>query len=207
MNATLGSMFGTDSFACIIADPPWDFDDKGSRICPSHHGCATPYSTMSLDEICELDVGTVASPDALLWLWTTWTHLLDGSAAKVAVTWGFAPKQGIPWLKATPGKSKAAYQDHPAVSTLFDAGLLLQIGIGHYVRPVSEVLLLCVRAPARIAPARQLPGVIVAPRSNHSAKPHEAYDLIETMCDGPRLELFARGRARPGWTTWGAQSA
>lgn len=26
--------------------------------------------------------------------------------------------------------------------------------------------------------------------------------MIETVSDGPRLELFAR-RARPGWTVWG----
>ncbi len=193
-------------FRCILADPPWDFDDKGSRVHPSHKGCAARYQTMTNATIRGLGVGELATDDAMLWLWTTWSHLLDGSATAVATAWGFTPKQCIPWIKAKDGKSKAAYQDHPAVRALFLAGLRVRIGIGHYVRPVSEPLLLCVKKAGKVASSRQLPGLIVAPRTKHSAKPPEAYDFIETMCDGPRLELFARGPGRPGWSTWGDQA-
>ena len=45
------------------------------------------------------------------------------------------------------------------------------------------------------------------PRSIHSRKPQEAYELIELMTLAPhhesdRLELFAREK-RDGWTSWG----
>ncbi len=36
----------------------------------------------------------------------------------------------------------------------------------------------------------------------HSAKPVEAYELIEKCSPGPRLEMFAR-QAREGWSVWG----
>jgi N6-adenosine-specific RNA methylase IME4 len=32
----------------------------------------------------------------------------------------------------------------------------------------------------------------------HSRKPEEFYLLVEELCEGPYLELFARA-ARPGW--------
>jgi len=44
--------------------------------------------------------------------------------------------------------------------------------------------------------------VLVAPKSTHSRKPDVSYTLIERLCPGPYLELFAR-RPREGWTSWG----
>lgn len=40
------------------------------------------------------------------------------------------------------------------------------------------------------------------PHNSHSTKPEFFQDMIETVSDGPRLELFAR-RPREGWTVWG----
>ena len=36
-------------------------------------------------------------------------------------------------------------------------------------------------------------------------KPDEAYSRIEALCEGPYLELFARGQ-RPGWDSWGTEA-
>ena len=202
----LERQFAGRRFRCILADPPWPFDDRGSRICAEHEGCAVPYEYMTVDDIAGLAVGSVATADAILWLWSTWAHLLDGSATKVAQSWGFVPKTGIPWIKLGRGRSRARYREHPAVSSLFEAGFTVQIGMGHYTRAASEPLLLCVRDGGRVPPQRQLPGLIAAARTKHSAKPEVAYDFIETVCDGPRLELFARGQGRDAWVVWGEQS-
>jgi hypothetical protein len=45
--------------------------------------------------------------------------------------------------------------------------------------------------------------VIFAPWRGHSVKPFEQYPMIETLYDGPYLELFARFPRfpRPGWDT------
>jgi len=40
------------------------------------------------------------------------------------------------------------------------------------------------------------------PRGRHSEKPEDMQALIEQVCAGPYLELFAR-RERHGWDSWG----
>ena len=50
------------------------------------------------------------------------------------------------------------------------------------------------------------PDAIFAPRGKHSAKPDESYRKIERLCDGPRLELFARRRFSPEWAVWGNEA-
>ena len=43
-------------------------------------------------------------------------------------------------------------------------------------------------------------------KREHSRKPDEQYDLIESCSPGPYLEMFAR-YARPGWSAWGNESS
>jgi ParB-like chromosome segregation protein Spo0J len=52
-------------FQVIVADPPWEYVS----------GNSLPYPTMSLDEIRELPVPDISDQNAILWLWTTNTHL------------------------------------------------------------------------------------------------------------------------------------
>ena len=40
------------------------------------------------------------------------------------------------------------------------------------------------------------------PRYRHSEKPEAFQDMVEQVCPGPYLELFAR-RKRLGWHAWG----
>jgi N6-adenosine-specific RNA methylase IME4 len=44
-----------------------------------------------------------------------------------------------------------------------------------------------------------------APRREHSRKPEEFYRLVESLCPGSKVELFARA-ARPGWVAHGDQA-
>ena len=170
-------------FRCVVADPPWSFDDKGSRIAPEQ-APGGAYRTMTPGAIAALDVRSVAARDAILLLWTTSAHLVDGTAARVADAWGFTPKTTMAWVKRGPtGK--------------------LQIGMGHYTRAAHELVVLAARGSPLIL-ARNVPSVFEAPRTRHSAKPEGLQDLAERLTAGPFLELFAR-RGRPGWTCWGDQ--
>ena len=197
-------------FKAILADCPWSFDDKGSRIAPEKS--PNGYPTMATEQIAALSVSKYAAPDAFLFMWSTWTHVLNGDAATVIKAWGFTPKSVVPWFKLSDGKSRAKYKDHPAILWCTENEVKIQIGMGHYVRNATEPLILCTRRPGRIQPARMLPGAIfaepgslVAPKGRHSAKPNAQYDMIETMMDGPYLELFARGKPREGWRAVGNQ--
>jgi N6-adenosine-specific RNA methylase IME4 len=173
------------AYTTILADPPWRFRDLGTRMAPSYAGeqrAGAHYRTMSEAEICALPVVELAAPDAFLFLWAPHALVLDGTAMRVAQAWGFTPKQEIPWVKL-------AGNGRP------------RMGGGHYARVCSEPMLLCVRGrPKRLSAG--VPGVILAPRSRHSAKPPEQYELIERLAPGPKVELFARS-TRAGWDCWG----
>jgi N6-adenosine-specific RNA methylase IME4 len=58
------------------------------------------------------------------------------------------------------------------------------------------------------APEKLCSSIIRAPRTGlHSAKPKIMDDIIERMYPGLRkIELFARGLARRGWTNWGLEA-
>ena len=44
---------GNGPYRVIVADPPWPYEKRDED--PSHRG-ALPYPTMSIEEICEVDV-------------------------------------------------------------------------------------------------------------------------------------------------------
>jgi N6-adenosine-specific RNA methylase IME4/ParB-like chromosome segregation protein Spo0J len=163
-------------YAVLYADPPWHFEvyneESGLERAAGNH-----YSTMSLDEICGLPIPNLATPDAVLFMWTTVPHLRE--SFNVLVAWGFEYKTNIVWVKD-------------------------KIGLGYFVRNQHELLLVATRGDmSSPSPANRPPSVITAPRREHSRKPDEAYALIEQMYpELPKIELFAR-RARPGWVAWG----
>ncbi len=80
-------------------------------------------------------------------------------------------------------------------------------GVGFYFRNVTELLLFGVRGKdARtLAPGRSQVNFVATRKREHSRKPDEMYDVIESCSPGPYLELFARG-TREGWKAWGDQS-
>lgn len=173
-------------YPCILADPAWPFRDQGSRLAPAHEG--KHYSVLTLEQIVDLGafVRPLAARDAFLWLWVPNSLVLDGVARRVCRAWGFQPKQIIPWVKT-------------------DAAGNPRIGGGHYTRVCTEMLVLARRGRPEVL-ARNVPGVIHAQRTKHSAKPDESYELIERICNGPRLEMFARRRYSERWDVWGDQA-
>jgi N6-adenosine-specific RNA methylase IME4 len=100
---------------------------------------------------------------------------------------------GFLWVKLKKGRSPA--------SVAPDADLFM--GNGLTTRKNAEPVLLCPRGKS----LRRDAGVLetnIAPVREHSRKPVELYERIETYvgAEGPYLELFAR-ESRPGWTSWG----
>jgi len=81
----------TEKFRTILADPPWDVQQKGSR------GASAHYSLMSLDRIKAMPVGDLATENAHLWLWVTNATLRDGY--DVAEAWKFTVRSPLTWIK------------------------------------------------------------------------------------------------------------
>ncbi|MEO8261812.1 MAG: MT-A70 family methyltransferase, partial [Pseudolysinimonas sp.] len=80
-------------------------------------------------------------------------------------------------------------------------------GVGFYFRNVTELILFGVRGSMRtLPPARSQVNMIESRKREHSRKPDEQYDFIESCSPGPYLEMFAR-YAQEGWTAWGDESS
>ncbi len=173
-------------FGTILADPPWQFTNRTGKMAPEHKRLAR-YSTMTTDEICALPIGDYAADTSHLYLWVPNALLPEG--LRVMKDWGFNYKSNIVWYK-----------------TRKDGGPDGR-GVGFYFRNVTEILLFGVRGKnARtLQPGRTQVNIIPARKREHSRKPDETYDIIESCSAGPYLELFARG-TRKGWKAWGNQA-
>lgn len=134
------------------------------------------YPSMSLADIKALAVEDMAAEDAILWLWTTNAHLYD--AFSVVSAWGFTFKTLLTWDKVT-------------------------IGMGDWLRGQTEHCLLCVRGRPTVRLKSQTT-LIRETRTTHSTKPEAFYTLVESLCPGSKVELFAR-KARHGWSAWGSE--
>ncbi len=177
---------GSARFGTILADPPWQFQNRTGKMAPEHKRLSR-YPTMGLDEICDLPVEAIAASRAHLYLWVPNALLPDG--LKVMEHWGFKYKSNLIWYKVR----KDGGPDRR--------------GVGFYFRNVTEILLFGVRGKdvRTLAPGRSQENILATQKREHSRKPDEQYDLIEACSWGPRLEMFARG-PRKGWTVWGNQA-
>jgi len=163
----------TEKYHVIYADPPWRYEHSVSisREIENH------YPTMSIDEICELNIGSIAHDDSILFLWATNPKLSE--AMKVIGSWGFVYRTNFAWVKD-------------------------RIGMGYYVRQQHELLLIATKGnPGTPDPPNRPSSVFLLPREVHSKKPDHVYGMIETMYPGRKyIELFAR-KKREGWASYG----
>lgn len=164
-------------YATILADPPWAMSMAGTRsrqkeaVKPS----ALPYQTMTTEQVCAMDVGSLALPECHLWLWTTNQHLEEGF--KVMRAWGFKYLAPIHWIKPS--------------------------GQGNWFIHRTQTMLFGYRERCVFPSGRYLPNFFESGNpARHSAKPDAQYRFIEGVSTEPRLELFARKR-REGWDAWG----
>lgn len=182
----LTSFLDGRKFATILADPPWQFQNRTGKVAPEHKRL-NRYGTLDLDEIKALPVENAAANTSHLYLWVPNALLPEGLAVMEA--WGFQYKSNLVWHKIR----KDGGPDGR--------------GVGFYFRNVTELILFGVRGKnARtLSPGRSQVNFMATRKREHSRKPDEQYDLIEACSPGPFLELFARGD-RSGWTVWGNQA-
>jgi len=173
-------------YKTILADPPWRFTNRTGKVAPEHRRLDR-YSTMTLEDICALPVADIAAKDAHLYLWVPNALLPEG--IRVMEAWGFRYVSNIVWAK----RRRDGGPDGR--------------GVGFYFRNVTEIILFGVRGSMRtLPPARSQVNMIESRKREHSRKPDEQYDLIESCSPGPYLEMFAR-YAQEGWTAWGDESS
>lgn len=173
--------FPTKKYRVIYADPPWPTGGAPGILTTDRINANNKYALMTKQQLLTLPVQSISEPDALLFLWSTWSML--NLAMACIQEWGFKYSTGAPWLKV----------QKDGVTPIF--------GMGIWFMGCTELLL--VARKGRISnprPARK--GIFIAPRGRHSEKPHEVRDWIAEKIPGPRVELFARTQFE-GWDCWG----
>ena len=170
-------------YRTIVADPPWKYGTWGKASIPRSKTHipkdeTMPYETMTVEEIKALNVADLADENCELYLWTTQKYLPD--AFEVLKAWGFKYCQTLTWCKKPMGT-----------------------GQGGVYCPTTEFLLLARRG--KMPKVKRIDStwwLTKRPHNSHSAKPEFFQDMIETVSEEPRLEMFAR-RERKGWSVFG----
>mgnify|MGYP001566717098 CR=1 FL=1 len=141
----------------------------------THRG-RNPYPDMDIDAIKALPVAARANPDCILWLWTTNAFMREALGCLDA--WGFEQKTILTWVKD-------------------------RMGTGDWLRGQTEHCLMAVRGKPMVTLTNQTTA-LHAPLREHSRKPDEFFALVDALCPGTKLEMFAR-EPRNGWQAWGAE--
>ena len=169
----------TEKYRVIYADPPWSYGNSGGGI--DQYGPAERhYPTMTIAELCALDIKSIVEPDAVLFLWVTSPQLAE--CWPVIKAWGFEYKTSFVWDK-------------------------VKHNFGHYNSVRHEFLLVCTRGSCTPDTKKLHDSVVAIERSaKHSEKPEEFRRMIDGLYRfGNRVELFSRTEAT-GWDRWGADA-
>jgi N6-adenosine-specific RNA methylase IME4 len=174
-----------NDYKTILADPPWRFLNRTGKMAPEHKRLSR-YPTLHLDEIKEIPVHLVSNKNSHLYLWIPNALLNEG--LEVMEAWGFKYKANLIWHKVR----KDGGPDGR--------------GVGFYFRNTTEIILFGIRGSMRtLQPGRTQVNIIRTQKQEHSRKPDELYNIIESCSPGPYLEIFARGK-RKSWDVFGNQA-
>ena len=156
----------------IYADPPSRY-----RVYE-----ATPYPTMSLEEICNLRIQDICAENCYLFLWAQLPNIEE--ALTIIDDWGFTYKTtAFVWVK----------RNKKADSWFW--------GNGYYTRSNAEVCLLGTKGKLPVL-RHDIHQIIDTRIEEHSKKPAIVREkIVQLLGDLPRIELFARQEAE-GWDCW-----
>jgi N6-adenosine-specific RNA methylase IME4 len=82
-------------YSTILADPPWDVEQKGAR------GAGRHYNLMSLEQIKAMPVQDLMEENGHIWLWVTNATLEHGF--DVLRAWNCQPRSVFTWAKSRMG--------------------------------------------------------------------------------------------------------
>jgi len=161
-------------------DIPWAYEPDGDADRAAHRG-AWPYPTITIEQACALPVGSIMHDDSILWLWVTNFILARGLHLPVLRVWGFEPKTIVTWEK-------------DSTST------------GIWLTGQTEHVVMAARGKPLVTLTNQTT-LLRGPVRDHSVKPREFYDLVESLCPAARYaDLFSRYRHNDKWDCHGDEA-
>lgn len=167
--------FPSGKYQVLYIDPPWDVK-AGPEWGSNEESRDLIYPTMTLDEITNLPIDSLADTNAHLYIWTINKYIPE--TYQIIASWGFQPSCLLTWCKPPHG-----------------------IGLGGTYIQTTEHLLFCRRGTLE-ALKRIDSSWFSYPRGAHSVKPEAFRKMIEEVSPGNRIEIFARKQSH-GWDVWG----
>ena len=175
---------GNGPYRVGVIDPAWPYEVRDED--PSRRG-VRDYPSMSIEEICKVEVRSIMHEDSIIFMWVTNFVLVQGIHTTVLERWGeFEPKTLITWPKD-------------------------KMGNGDWLRSQTEHVIMAVRGKPVVESANLttlLKGPFHLVRKNaHSSKPAEFYDFVEKLCPAPRYaDLFSRYQHNDKWDCHGDEA-
>lgn len=157
----------------VVIDPPWDIAQWGGISVYK----PTPYPTMSVDEIKDLELP--CADDCHVFLWTTQQFL--PKAFQILEYWGLKYSCTFTWVK----NGGPQPPDLPAYNTEFFI----------YAR----------QGKPKFIDTKKFATALVANKGKHSEKPEEFYEILRRVTAGRRIDMFNR-RSIEGFDTWGNEA-
>lgn len=184
-------------YGVVVVDPPWSYGrDTGRTRTAEHH-----YSTLGnaggevnrrtgagIQSIIDATpIASWAANNSHLYLWTTNPKL--PFAFSVLSAWGFTYKTMLTWVK-----------------TRADGGVHGG-GMGWFFRGATEHVLFGVKGHKPIHSSLRTANVILAPPTEHSAKPVAFYDLLRSIYPSTErmIDAYAR-RDHDRFDSWGFEA-
>jgi N6-adenosine-specific RNA methylase IME4 len=181
-------------FQCIVADPPWGFNDGLKKMKRNvKRSAASQYKTMTAQQIAAIPVRSIVDPTGcVLALWVPGSMLEDG--LMVAKAWGFKMKQIFVWVKLKKDYAKET-----------DWNNSTRVGMGRLFRQSHEIALICTSGKNvyKLLQDKGQRSVAFDLNIGHSRKPATLQKRLDKMFPtAQKVELFAR-RPCAGWTVLG----
>ena len=153
-------------FEVIAIDPPWAYEEKGGLSAndynPEITRGATPYPTMTLSQI--KDINLPLTDNSVVFLWTTHAFLKD--AFDILEHWNLKYKATLVWDKE-------------------------KMGMGRTIRLQCEFCLIAFKGNPIFNGSSER-DIIRESRREHSRKPDAFYQYVERSTIGRKLEYFSR---------------
>jgi N6-adenosine-specific RNA methylase IME4 len=203
---TFADMRPVGGYPVALIDFPWKFENWSER--GEEKNATAHYDCMSIEEIKAFPASRLFAKDCVVFMWVTWP-LMPHWAAVIEAQGLKYSGLAWEWRKFNPETGKYAYGPGYGSRKNLEPCLLCTRGNPSLKAELPDDLFGMGRVPEGVRSVRDWmewwPDTEIRARARgHSRKPDEQYDRIETMFDGPYIELFARQR-RKGWAAWGNQ--
>ncbi len=170
----------------IYADPPWNYPQQRPG---GMNNAADHYDVMSLEDIAALPEWKLLNKPGVVFMWTTSPMLEESMELSKMLGLHYRGIEFV-WVKTKKdGSPMGAAGVRPSI-----------------VKPLTELVLgFSNKRTGRPLPlsSESVVQTVFAPKREHSRKPDEVAERIESLYpSASKLEMFAR-TTRPGWDVFG----